>query len=160
MFRITKKIFINASEKKVLDYFEHISKNPTDYSFETHAGIFPVKGDFTKSGAIFKTKEKFLNVPIELTFKTLNAKKKNSFDFQLIYPFKRLDICGRFYHVKVSENKTWLQLSAFSKTTSILNCLLLIAVFIFPLRTIIARQLRKELRFIKKSIENAQVKSR
>ena len=148
LFRIKRFVDIRKSKEEVKKTFDYIQQNPKKYSFDTHEGIFPVEGNLTQPGSLFKTKERFWYIPLTLTFTTLGTSEE-AFEFKLIKPLKNLEIIGEFRLQKLQENKTRLFVTIYSENENILNHLALALIFITPIRTIISRQLKKELKFIK-----------
>lgn len=149
LFKIKRFIILRKSKENILNLFNYLENNPNKYSFDSHEGIFPVKGKFTEEGSIFKTKERFGFIPLTLTFETLGL-DKNSFEFKLIKPCKNLDIIGEFKVKEEKKNKSKLFLTIYSENEYVFNHILLSIIFITPIRLLISKQLKKELRFIKK----------
>jgi hypothetical protein len=148
LFKIKRHITIRKPKEEIIRVFDYIKENPDKYSFKTHQGIFPVKGNLTESGSIFQTKERFAFLPITLTFSTL-GKTEDSFEFKLIKPLKNLEIVGEFKVKEITKEKSQLFLSVFSENDYVINHIILAIIFISPVRIFIAKQLSRELRFIK-----------
>lgn len=151
LFKIKKYITLQASPEEILAVFEKFEENPKSYSFRTHKGVTPVEGKLSEAGSVFETQEKFLLFPIKLRFKTV-AVKNTGFYFKLIKPLGNLGIKGKFYTKRVDEEETRLYLGVYSKKEGVWEHFLLSIIFITPIRTLIGRQLGRELRFIKKQL--------
>jgi hypothetical protein len=149
LFKIRRYIDIRKPKKDIVKVFEFITKNPQKYKFDTHKGIFPLKGQIAKPGSIFYTKEVFMHIPLTLTFSTLGT-TDSSFEFKLIKPFRSLEISGEFKLEKTQVNKFRLFLTVYSENRNIINHVLLSIIFISPVRMLIAKQLTKELKFVEK----------
>ncbi len=152
LFKIRKSIEIKENTENAKKYFEKIENEPEKYAFDTHLGIKPLEGNLSEKGSIFETSEKFFLVPVTLKFISLGI-QKNSFSFKLIKPLSFLKIKGRFHVKEIEEGTAKIYLTIFSKASGILEHLILAIIFISPIRILIRKQLKRELKFIKSRIE-------
>ena len=146
---------IDSSKQELLSYFDHIASNPKDYSFDSHKGVEVKSGSLTEVGSIFKTKEKFLGITLELKFKVTKANQDEGFEFELLNPkfLSWLGIKGRFSYKALDKNETRLELIVFNHPQDFLTRIISAAFYLSPVRLVVAQQINKEVRFISREVE-------
>lgn len=144
---LTAQALVHAPSDGVRRWFLSLQEEPERYQFDTHAGFEFVEGDFGEIGARFKTLEEFLFLRLELLFE-LTEVSESEFSFRLVRPMS-LRIWGRFDIEGAGKQKTWLSLNIGSETRVgqlILRC--------YPVAAAVRRQIQREVRHIKTSIES------
>lgn len=128
------------------DWFLSLEEHPERYTFDTHEGFDFKEGDFGEEGARFRTREKFLFLNLELLFELIEV-RETAFWFQLHRP-SWLEVWGRFEIQEQDGRQSVLSLHVGSETRFgqlLLRC--------YPLAAAVHRQIRAEVRHIKRSME-------
>jgi|GEM_PF-5171869 len=153
--QIQAREVIDASVEKVVAWFKFLEKNPKKYRFNTHQGIEVLFGSLAKKESIFVTRETFFGVIIHLKFRVTKV-TNTQFEFEVMAPkwLMKMGIKGKFLLVPVSKSQTILKLMVFNETKNfLLRVLSTLFLYLSPVRLIVATQIMKEVRFIKKQVE-------
>jgi hypothetical protein len=146
---------IEAPMDKVINWFNSLADEPEQYQFNSHQGVKLLKGSLTQKGSIFETKERFLGVMIGLKFRVSKV-TDNQFEFKLIEPkwLKNIGVQGRFEVQPLVEERSRLELVVFNSSKTFFGRIFA-ALFLYlsPVRLAISKQIRKEVRFIKRQVE-------
>jgi hypothetical protein len=129
------------------DWFLSLEEHPERYTFETHGGFEFEEGGFGEVGARFRTRERFLFLPLELLFELAEV-RETAFCFWLSRP-ACIGVWGRFELEEHDEEQSVLSLWIGSETR--LGQLLL---RFYPVAAAIHRQIHAEVRHVKRSMEH------
>ncbi len=153
--QIQAKELIDAPVKQVEEWLRSLESNPEKYQFDTHQGVRVLSGKLSKVGAVFATKEKFLGMMMELKFQVVKV-SKSEFEFVLISLgwLKKLGVRGKFVLVPVAVDQTVLQLIVFNKMDGFgKRIMAMMLLYLSPVRFLVARQIGKEVRLVKREVE-------
>ena len=147
---------IDQPQKKVVAWLKTLDTKPSNYQFDSHQGIEVLEGSLSTEGSKFFTKEKFLGIVMQLQFKVVSV-DKDLFEFALIGPkwLRKLGVKGRFVVLPVSDGQSRLELVVYSRAkTFVTRIVSALVLFLSPARLLISRQITKEVKFIKQSVES------
>lgn len=146
---------IGASKQELLSYFDYIASNPEDYSFDSHKGVEVISGSLTEADSIFKTKEKFLGITLELKFRVTKVDQDKGFEFELLDPkfLSWLGIRGKFSYKALDRDEIRLELVIFNNPQDFFTRIISAAFYLSLARLIVAHQINKEVGFIGREIE-------
>lgn len=146
---------VEAPVDEVTDWFKSLTEHPEKYQFRSHQGIELLKGSLTTKGSVFETKEKFFGITLRLKFKVSKV-TDNQFEFKLIEPkwLKKMGVRGRFEVLPLVRDQSRLELVVFNKANTFFGRIFAaLIIYLSPIRIAISKQIRKEVRFIKRQVE-------
>jgi hypothetical protein len=143
---ISARTTINVSEAQARDWFLALKDYPERYQFSTHEGFEFVEGDFGRSGARFKTRERFFFLTLELLFE-LTEVTQTRFRFELVRP-SWLNVWGAFVLEDSTPGSIVLRLEIGSTQQSGAT-----ALNLYPVQAAIRQQISGEVTHIKHSME-------
>ena len=153
--QIKAQRLINASNYEVKQWLKNLEKNPKKYNFDTHQGFQLKSGTLSEPTSVFKTQEIFAGLKFSFNFQVTEV-SQNKFEFKLIKPswLASLGIKGKFKTVPVSDQQTILQLIIFNQANDYFTRVVaMLFLYLSPVRFLIAKQINKEVKFVKSSIE-------
>lgn len=153
--QIQARDLVEAPADKVITWLRSLEKNPKKYQFNTHQGIEILSGSLTVPGSTFSTQEIFFGVTVCLKFRVTKV-KKTEFEFEVIAPkwLMKMGVKGMFQVQPVNTSQTILKLVIFNKAKGFfLRTLSTFFLYLSPVRLIVANQILKEVRFIKRQVE-------
>jgi hypothetical protein len=151
--KISANAFIHCSKTDFKKYFQTLLNDPKKYSFGSHKGFIPIKGDIADKGSTFKTKERFLFFFINLFFETIEADEESHLKFWLTKPLRQARIVGEFSYEVIDKKEILLTLTVTNVPANFFSKFLASLVFYTPIRLLVKNQITKEVKFIKQSVE-------
>jgi hypothetical protein len=151
--KIKAQTTIYTTKKDLIKFFYKVSKNKKAYQFSSHQGIEILKGNLTKIGSTFRTREKFFIFFLEINFIITKVNPRQSFHFLITNPLPMLNIKGDFSFKKIGQEEINLSLSIYRNKIN--KAQYFISGFILNLlRPLIYKQIKKEVLFIQKQLES------
>lgn len=152
--KIRATALIEAGKDELLTWFDQIAAEPQQYQFKTHQGVSIESGSLTEPGSVFTTQEKFLGITLKLRFTVTAADPALGLEFKLITPgLSWLGIRGRFDYQLLEPKLIRLDLTIFNHPSTFLKRIVSGAFYLSPLRLLVARQISREVRFIRRGVE-------
>lgn len=146
---------INVSKQDLIDWFSSIEHQPDQFAFDSHLGVEVVQGSLTEKGSIFKTRENFLGVTLDLDFEVTKVDPRRGLEFKVLNPFLHwLGVRGAFVIKALDEEVTRLELIIFNRPSAFFKRIISGLFYLSPARLLIAHQISKEVRFIARQVED------
>jgi len=141
---------VDIPVKQARRWFVSLQDDPGVYRFDTHDGFEFVDGGFGEVGALFRTRERFLGLELELLFE-LTEVGEFEFSFRLTRP-SSLGIWGGFSIAVADGERSRLTLDVGSDAP-----LGRLVLHFFPVAKAVGRQIEREVAHVKASMERRSV---